>query len=632
MKNIRREKIFSYIYNEYLLFSIIVLIAICIMASGFCCYSYHVYGKKKKNILLQLSKDLSFDLFNVFNENENILKFFGSKISNHISPNNLNDIFNLLISNVDLNIPSMTKSCLSWVNADGKVTVCGKHGIFPKCGNSRISKKYPDIRDKDYFVDAKHSPWTLQFSQPCCSFSGNSYILPTAMGIHNKHRKFIGYLILGLRIDHINHYIEKIINQKKASYILLDKNFKSIASSDEQIQSIEDLIDDKQMLHFISNNNTVLPVSFQHNNIKYNYLSKIPEYPFFILLGYDINIYKHDFLNRISPILIEFLVMGILYLILLYFFRKKIISPINDLSKLASSISTGNLQVKIPKQHSTELFSLAKNLALVIKHIKKTELQVQKLKFANQISKDSEQARAEFTKSMHYEFENYFKEIFIYFNFIYKYLKNHVVPLDHKVIQCSNKIQELITMVNSKTSNILNLSYFHISYILEYAIKVNLKIAFSKDIFINTDFQQDMPKIYADELRIKQVFISLIRQSIENSPSNSKIFITINSYIENNFTWFEVNIKDQSFGLDEYTLEDIESKFNKHNDITIFEFIKMKIESIEKIILMHKGSLKIVNKLSDGRELQVLLPLLDQEDYLQKCDITHLVHHKFSNV
>ena len=622
--------------NEYFLFSIIVLISICFMVSGFCCYSYRVYEKKKSNVLLQLTKEISFDLFNIFNENENILKFFGSKIADNIDPGKLNDIFSLLISNVNLNIASMTKSYLSWANAEGKIIVCGKHGIMTSCGKGKLKNKIhknPDIRDKDYFIFAKKNPWTLQISKPCSSFSGNSYILPTAMGIVNKRQKFIGYLILGLRIEYINHYIEKLISSKKASYILLDQNFKSKASSDENLKSIENIINynqyRKQMDNFAENNNTILPISFKHNNIKYSFMSKIPEYPFFILLGYDINAYKHDFIHRVNPIFMEFFVMGVIYMVLLYFFRRKIISPARDLSNLIFSSYKDNFQFKIPKQSSREFFRLARRIEFLVGNIKKTKSYVQALELANQIHKDSDNARAEFIKKMHYEFSNYFKQIFIYFNFIYIYMKKNIAIQDQKVIHYSKKIQELLLNFSKKTSDVLTLSYFQINLIIENAVKINLKTAFIKNISIELNAQQQLPKIYADETKIKQVLVSLIRQSVENSPSDSIISIKTSSYVENNSVWLKINIIDRSFGLDETNLEEIQQKFNDNQDIAIFDFTKMSMDTIEKVVLMHRGSLKIINKYQEGRELQLLFPVLEQEDYFIKCDIKQFAQHKF---
>ena len=77
-------------------------------------------------------------------------------------------------------------------------------------------------------------------------------------------------------------------------------------------------------------------------------------------------------------------------------------------------------------------------------------------------------------------------------------------------------------------------------------------MSFLKEIFIFTNLQPNIPNIYADELRIKQILISLIHQSIENSPKNSEISITSNTCLQNNgSSLFEITIIDQRFGLDE---------------------------------------------------------------------------------
>ncbi len=607
--------------NEYFLFTVIVLFSVFFLSIGFCCYFYHLYDKEKKNLLLKLTDAISFELVNIFKEDENILRFFGSKITNQTNYTDLNNIANLLISSIDLNIRSMTRSYICWVNPNGKLTVSGKTGI--------LKNNIPDIKDREYFISAKENPWILQISKPSISFFSKSPVLPTAMGIQNKYGKFIGYIIIGLRIDHINQYIKKITNIEKANYIVLDKNLRTILSSESQ-QSIENLKNKELLTTFISTGYKKLPTPLYFNNIKYSYLNKVPDYPFFILMGYDTSLYRQDFLYKVGTRILEFLFMGIFCLILLYFFRKKIIFPITRLSKLAFLISNGNLNIKIPKQNSIEMFNLARGLLLVIKYIRKTELYKQKLELADRVAKDSDSAKAEFIKKMHYEFGSSLKEIFIYSELICKYFNNNSITNDHQIIQCSKKIQELVMFINTKTSNILELSYFDINSILENAIKINLKNSFSKEIKIITNFQENIPNIYADPLRIKQILISLIRQSIENSPKNSKIVINSSIYLENNCTWFKITIADQSFGLDENVLTEIEEKFNDSSDedIAIFEFTRMKIEFIEKLVLMHKGKLQIVNKLHEGRNVQLLLPLLSQENYPSKNGVIYFKNQK----
>ena len=141
--------------------------------------------------------------------------------------------------------------------------------------------------------------------------------------------------------------------------------------------------------------------------------------------------------------------------------------------------------------------------------------------------------------------------------------------------------------------------------------------------------QPNIPNIYADELRIKQILTSLIHQSIENSPKNSEISITSNTCLQNNgASWFEITIIDQSFGLDEHVLTEIEEKFGENTGTSILEFTKMKIEFIEKIVSMHKGKLNIENKLHNGRKVQLLFPLLSSEDYVSKNDVVYFLNKK----
>ena len=622
---ISKKKLHASLSNEYLLFIIIVLIAFCLLSASFCCYSYYLYEKEIKDLLSKITKTISFNLVNMLQENEDILKFFGSKIVNNVDPANINGIAALLVSSVNLNIKSMTKSYICWVNSYGKLTVSGKIGI--------LKNNFSDIRERKYFLSAKENPWTLQLAEPSTSFIGKNPILPTAMGVKDKNGKFLGYLILGLRIDHINQYIQKIANIEKANYIIFDENFNHIVASDPQ-QNTEILTNKKQLATFVStnianNHDGVLSIPLDLNNIRYSYLNKIPDYPLFVLVGHNASLYKQDFLYKVSTKLVEFLFIGIFCLILLYFFRKKIISPITNLSELAYSISNGNCNINIPKQNSIEMSRLAKGLLLVIKYIRRTELYKQKLEFSNQIAKDSDYAKAEFIKKMHYEFGNYFKELLVYSDLTNQYLNNNHNVNNNQIIKYSQKIQELAMRINNKVSNILELSYFDLNTIVEKAIKINMKMSFLKEIFIFTNLQPNIPNIYADELRIKQILISLIHQSIENSPKNSEISITSNTCLQNNgASWFEITIIDQSFGLDEHILTEIEGKFGENTGTSILEFTKMKIEFIEKIVSMHKGKLNIENKLHNGRKVQLLFPLLSSEDYISKNDVVYFLNKK----
>ena len=597
-----KKKLHFSLSNEYFLFTAIVLSLVCFISASFFIYSYYLYSKQKTASIVNLATLISYEINDIFEENENILKFFGHKIADKIDSNDLHNIANLLISTVDLNIKKMTKSYISWVNTEGKLTVSGKHGI--------LKDKFPDIKNRKYFVTAKNNPWKMQISDPDKSIFSNDNILPTGIGIQNKSGKFIGYLVLGLRIDHINRYLAKIIDAQKISYILFNNDYKRITSSEIFQDNLYDSIDFKKLSNLTSKNVdvVVIPEKFKVNNFEYTHLIKVANYPFYILAGFDTNYYKQEFLYKVSSRLVELLLIGIFCLILLYFFRKKIILPITNLADLAFEISKGKLNTTIPKQNSIEMYKLAKGLSQVVRSMKKTEDYKQKLELANKIAKDSDLARSEFIKKMQYEFGSYLREIYFYAHFICKYLESNSIT-EEQIVKSTNKIQEIVMLIYNKTSTTLERNHFNLTCILDQAIKVNMKLSFFKGINIITNFNKKLPKIYADEFRIKQIIISLLYKSIENSPKNSNIFLNVDYHLKEGTTWFEITIKDQSFGLEENELNILEERFYG-DDPTIFELTKMKMKHIEKLVKMHKGKIQIINKLNEGRTVKLHIPLL----------------------
>ena len=84
------------------MFTFIILALVCLFSASFFVYSYYLYSKQKTASIVNLARLISYEIKDIFEENENILKFFGHKIADKIDPNDLHNIANLLISTVDL--------------------------------------------------------------------------------------------------------------------------------------------------------------------------------------------------------------------------------------------------------------------------------------------------------------------------------------------------------------------------------------------------------------------------------------------------------------------------------------------------------------------------------------------------
>lgn len=512
----------------------------------------------------------------------------------------LKQIEALLTSTGNINLRKMTRSYVSWATPDGRVVVSGKEGI--------LNKNFPDITKRRYYESAKQNPWKLQFADPTKSLFSTSFVLPTAMGVVDKDRQHIGYLVLGLRVEHIHQLLAARANG--LSFMMFDEHGNLILNSSDNINNLDDLLEGKKLLKLMAFNNGYLSESLLLGGIEYSNYEKMSKNPYFIVTGMSTKMQHKAFLYKVAPRLCEFFFMGVFCTILLYFFRKKIIAPIVRLSQIALSISEGHTNIKNPKQNSQEMSMLAKALLLVTRSIRKNEYYKRKLEKFNELSKKSDQAKEHFMKKIRSELNLPLREIIFYSNMLFNNFteKTKVLFTNKQVLECLEGIKKAIAHIRSKTGDSLELSVFDLNALIHQTMQINLKSALIKQIKFTSHFQADIPKICADELRLKQIFVSLLSRSIENSPEQSSISLSTKFDLISEHPGFKIVIKDQSFGLEENELNRIKQKLGDGNESEIFDLTNIQFESIEKLIAMHDGKIDIKNIQQEGRTIIIYFP------------------------
>jgi two-component system sensor histidine kinase ChiS len=88
-------------------------------------------------------------------------------------------------------------------------------------------------------------------------------------------------------------------------------------------------------------------------------------YDYMILIGQDKDFLHEEFKRLVLPQIVKTLVIWIAFLILLYFFRMKIVNPMVLLSEKARLISRGELDVKMPIVNSSEAAYLVEALEMI---------------------------------------------------------------------------------------------------------------------------------------------------------------------------------------------------------------------------------------------------------------------------
>ncbi len=449
------------------------------------------------------------------------------------------------------------------------------------------------------------------------NIAGNlQHEIEIAMDSENKKRGN-SETLSELKMKHINEYANKISQINGTSFFLMDNQCNIISKSFVDEEKLKLSFCGKTEMESIKGSSGFLSEDLMVESMGYSYFTKMKNHPYIVFTGSNKQLLEQEIHRQVFPILYGFIFTGLFCIIVLFFFRKKIIGPIAELSNWTTLISTGKTNFKVPKQTSTEMFNLAKALVFVKHYIRKKENHRKKVELANEMVKTSTEAKENFIKSINRAFTHPLKEILVYTEILSNQITNNIYSEDQKnnAIKCIEKIREAAINIKFKTSNSLDLSYFDFNDLIKESVQINLQSGIQKEIEINMQLEENIPAMYGDALKLKQIFVNLISQSIENSPEREQINIFSRVFLKEDTTHIEIIIKDNSFGLSEEELKRMESALGWRED-PLFEFESIESKFIEKLIKMHQGNFYTENKIHEGRTVFLVFPLLKEEDFV----------------
>ncbi len=153
----------------------------------------------------------------------------------------------------------------------------------------------------------------------------------------------------------------------------------------------------------------------------------------------------------------------------------------------------------------------------------------------------------------------------------------------------------------------LNLNDFPVAIILDEVTNVLTPLAIKKEIEIEKIIEYDND-IFADYQKIKQILYNLISNAIKFSPENDRISIKI--FAENKQLIIEV--KDNGVGIAPENHKKIFEKFIQlENSYTKSESSTgLGLAITKKLVLMHKGTIKVKSELNNGATFIVQIPCI----------------------
>ena len=130
--------------------------------------------------------------------------------------------------------------------------------------------------------------------------------------------------------------------------------------------------------------------------------------------------------------------------------------------------------------------------------------------------------------------------------------------------------------------------------------------AIRENINFEVEIPKDLPKIYVDSNRIKQVLINVLDNAFKFSLGDGTV--KLSTSLKENYLF--ISVEDNGCGINSEELPKIKDKFYKGKNSKSQNGIGLSIS--DEIIKLHEGSLEIVSQIDCGTIVTIKLPVENQ--------------------
>ena len=271
-----------------------------------------------------------------------------------------------------------------------------------------------------------------------------------------------------------------------------------------------------------------------------------------------------------------------------------ILEPLKEITQAAKHMASGKFNKKIVKRYNDEIGELSDTLNYMADEIL-----------------NNERLKNEFISSISHELRTPLTSIKGWAITLNtgnledkESIKMGLLIIEEESDRLSSLVEDLLDfskLASGKT--VLNLMETNIVEIAEY-IKAQLTPrATRQNIDFTLKYTKNLPNIFIDQNRIKQVFINLIDNAFNFTSSGGSVGISIFSNSLN----IIICIEDTGCGIPANELPKVTEKFFKGKNINSKNGIGLSI--CDEIIKLHNGQLEIHSEEDKGTEVYFYLPL-----------------------
>lgn len=305
--------------------------------------------------------------------------------------------------------------------------------------------------------------------------------------------------------------------------------------------------------------------------------------------------------NEIKNMTYIFLLIAIFVIIMGIFvsfiLAKSIINPIKSVTKVAEKMADGDFTVKSKKIRNDEVGKLSDTLNYMASEI------VKKDSLKNEfISNVSHELRTPLTSIKGWAVTLKYDDIDKYM------LKDGLDIIENECDRLSAMVEELLSFSKLVSGHMdIKKSWENIYDVVQY-VRKHMSLRAERDgIEFNVEVESDIPKLYIDKNRIKQVLINLLDNSFKFTERGGKVELKV---YRDNYKLI-IKVEDNGCGISEEELPHVKEKFFKGKSSKSQNGIGLSI--CDKLVEVHNGKLDIESKLGVGTSVIIELPILTNE-------------------
>lgn len=292
-----------------------------------------------------------------------------------------------------------------------------------------------------------------------------------------------------------------------------------------------------------------------------------------------------------------FILIGLLVILVVgsvsVFLANTIVVPLQEITSVAQKMAKGNFQIKSQKKRDDEIGKLSDTLNYLADEIvKKEELK------NDFISSVSHELRTPLTSikgwAITLQSENFQKK---------EMLNDGLSIIAKESDRLTRMVEDLLDFSKFVSARIkLNPEEVNLTNLCEHLRKQLTPRAMRENIEFSVAYPENLPPIYADVNRLKQLFINILDNAFNfNHPGG---YVRFKAEVQEH--GFKFTITDNGCGIGADELPMVKEKFFKGKSVPSKNGIGLSI--CEEIVNLMRGQLEITSELNQGTAVVIILP------------------------